>query len=1418
MLSTEGLVFDEAAYSNLFKGNTKLMNQLLDTFNKIMLTPKEFNDIECDSDAVKIAISSTIQTWLDRIEEDEFDTDFIVYYLGVDNDEVLTFFKNYMIASELDDDNLGTEKLQCLFDKHLFATKDIVLCIKKNIEGIKEDSDDSAIFCKRIKEDGSVCGAKLIPEKLSFITKYIDKETGKEFGVAKCPKCEGYILENGEPSPYRDGNCAFCGTKISLNPANDKDLFVCPSCAERRKKGLDIKEAIKSIDSNKPIEVNSICDTIDKQIATCVEVLLEDYKHYYNSVDGIEGVVSDYIRNNIQDYVSVRLEEKISETSTKSKSLHYVPNKEQTQESGIKGKFLRFLHFATNDKNSNNINSDKVAGLINSLKVLGVKEVKACVRDEYHLDGDGFAKFYEKRLENAGEEEFIRILPGFHAPHIYGYFYDDNTLYKIADNEDLFKTNLRENIQRDLYEFIAHLKSVNTTIFELADKFTNTKVGYTSDLLNELQNMEDALFKAVKVYYKHLMTFIVVTRCADGMFSYDFVGEPSLVQSEEFRSKLRKFNSDFSGYLVTDAGSTLLNSAEGAAFNIVYNDIANGLVSSNIFTTVFITSITKYTGLPQFAYVPMLKLKKHGEPFSANKILLGRTLDGNPFYITGMFNGRGTVFHTLTGASRSGKGVTTLAMLGALFNDVNPQGDTNYILGYIDNKPETSLSIFKIEHKINMILRANGYANECVHFFALDTFLNYPCEGDGYANYMKLVALDKKNAEAGLYELGSDYSLVRTWMRRQANFPRETLLSSNDISFNPSAGLKLKLFSDLRKDWEAYFGVDIFAISGSSYQNISKLFNFLAYSKTVQLFTQFAYVSKLLAEKCGLDTNFNAFVLFADEIRSLKAAEESAAGLVLEIGSKLYKTKDKDPDVQSKINEANSKFAKFCKIFLGEFTTNVASHFAEAEVASATEFTKVLSDQATKQSANGCACNIIGTGQSLNRLNDSVKDAHTWINYFSTMLGGGVNIYGNWAGSEDRRDNCKKQFSDFIHEDEKFKKDPAVKNGYIHEYKDAAHKTSGFFVVKQGDSTKLVQTYLTLDKNEPIQTTIGENSVRNRVKQAYKDDKERMDALKRLNDYLFIDTTIRKDDSINAYNVVNSVTGEPFKNQSCVSEAEEIWKSVEESNEFYYILDIESGRAFSYDINRNRRGTPIGDILPPEIVKKSEGFVSNRREEVGFEGYLQCVGNNLDFNNVESVRAFAKAFGSSYRRLNAYFKSLPFVKAMGYELIEDYIYDMRPWTFFSDPKYFNGSDLQDDDINDLRNYNQTTSESFDDENNENFYSESGYGYDEDDLYDLPTDVRESVTMTFGYPCINSDEVSFMGKVESYHETISRIANKAKNCDTATKAEMLKQTRSIMPAVSKLFNEANPAVTDNCKDYAFRTIKGIIQHLIGVVQS
>ena len=98
-----------------------------------------------------------------------------------------------------------------------------------------------------------------------------------------------------------------------------------------------------------------------------------------------------------------------------------------------------------------------------------------------------------------------------------------------------------------------------------------------------------------------------------------------------------------------------------------------------------------YNSEIMFAYKAFEDVIKSGGTVSDKEVIIGRSLDGRN--IRDNFSDSGNISIAVIGASRSGKGVTTLNMLATLVASKCP-------FVYMDNKPDMACTLWKLEKEV----------------------------------------------------------------------------------------------------------------------------------------------------------------------------------------------------------------------------------------------------------------------------------------------------------------------------------------------------------------------------------------------------------------------------------------------------------------------------------------------------------------------------------------------------------------------------------------------------------------------------------------------------------------------------------------------------------------------------------------------
>jgi hypothetical protein len=251
---------------------------------------------------------------------------------------------------------------------------------------------------------------------------------------------------------------------------------------------------------------------------------------------------------------------------------------------------------------------------------------------------------------------------------------------------------------------------------------------------------------------------------------------------------------------------------------------------------------------------------------------------------------------------------------------------------------------------------------------------------------------------------------------------------------------------------------------------------------------------------------------------------------------------------------------------------------------------------------------------------------------------------------------------------------------------------------------------------------------------------------------------------------------------------------------------------------KRKTSTTIADldnnfIAPDETV---EG-VSNREQAVGFWGYLQYIGGlNFDSDKPEDIDAvyeFIRAFGSSYDLMSKMFLATGFAKRFGYNCIEDYLYDMRPFTFSNSTEFFTSGDPNNKTLNDLIGDSDVGSSfSADSQSVEDFedtddpvLSNSDYAMiDRSKLHYVPPEQSNlNLMIIWGCRCLSESEAQFVKTCKQKYDAINQLYAKMQQIPRTMLTTDVKQKIAIK--IADLFGGVDAAVqsasaSDACKDF------------------
>lgn len=628
----------------------------------------------------------------------------------------------------------------------------------------------------------------------------------------------------------------------------------------------------------------------------------------------------------------------------------------------------------------------------------------------------------------------------------------------------------------------------NNTLADLIDLFNKSKgLGRPERLFYVIREVLRYLLITAIDY---LMTFVVVLDCTDATISFDMVHflyenpeasggvyrvgqmlgqvfEDLKRPDAQFIMSLSSFRDDLCS--MPRAG-IISNYNEARDFYEVIGDAARGGIGKlgglYISRYTLVLDPEAHLGYPLFAYQPISRLQTLTGKLDSNAVLIGETMQGLKVPLEDLLR-RDCV--SLFAASRSGKGVMTLAMLGTLLQSGNP-------VIYLDGKPEMSGVLVDFILSLNEIAKTiDKNVQEITLFPTFEFYL--PCTqtemNDKSSTYVT------KMSGAAKEQM---HKLQRSWLKyvdgSEDDQKRLNALWGKYFHGEHDKGVTNALIAPVGQEKNEAF---------SYLFRVRAYYLFYAMGKNATLTKQYINEKRLIVisdevNRCNISTCFPWFESFANTLYDMYKPAKSN-----------NKKNEESSDNTSKESKQNLPplFSAFACDYIGTpafapSTGKLKAMKGENDcgltICSAIEndINKGSNVSGTGKAAQGIAPLYVLIGQRGSEIfamndrqyytkNSRVSFTHrgkTFETYLMqrALSNNGVCIQGNWTADDNNEDTeyykaviaPLKGESGCVYEE--------VKQQYLHFIDDST--ISGFFAVRQPTiGTQIARTYLVLNNN-----------------------------------------------------------------------------------------------------------------------------------------------------------------------------------------------------------------------------------------------------------------------------------------------------------------------------------------------------------------
>lgn len=669
---------------------------------------------------------------------------------------------------------------------------------------------------------------------------------------------------------------------------------------------------------------------------------------------------------------------------------------------------------------------------------------------------------------------------------------------------------------------------------------------------------------------------------------------------------------------------------------------------------IMVSNPTAYLGYPLFAYEPISRMQKLSGQLDRNSILIGETMQGAKVELKNLLS-HWCECVSLFAASRSGKGVMTLAMLGTLLQSGNP-------VVYLDGKPEMSGVLVDFILSLNEIAKTLNPSisdSELINTFPAFEFFQ-PCVENirtGKKANSTYCTKMSETARKKMCKMQAKWLACADGTTSQGKF--------DELWRKHFCGDKSSVSNSVKAP---PFGADGVSPTFSYLLRMKAYYLFYAMNKTTAVYENCLHGQRIIVisdevNRCNISAGYEWLGNFACALKAytdkLKKSSDDAARKNSENAESLKQE-------YAIVSRNYNKFMAFVSDYFGKLNFNATTSGGNIKLSSMSEADAGLVIQSAIQKKQEAEAKVAGTNEGASPLYiligqdgseiysgsggriyssaGSKKDSGytQWGTTLETYLmrravdGKGVCIQGNWTGADN---NAYTDYHQAMIKGLREGNFAEVKSKYLHYINDGS--ISGFFAIKQGAAMQIARTYLVLNNNtaeytEDYNPASGEtkNNVRPRTYAAILGD-----SAKDKNKQKEVDAVL--DNML--FSNYEKLLGDDLRDESRHN-----WKREARVGFLGYF------------------GMLIDVDLPDHVFDVRDVRETGTCKEDSNKDRFKA--DSLTDADKERFWRFFNTFKQSCESLDEAFRAMPFVQYMAkrgrvYNSIQDFIYDCDPMSF-----------------------------------------------------------------------------------------------------------------------------------------------------------